>query len=67
MTLRVHYGPEYPDALPDLSLDAVDGDLEDSEHDALMEDLRTVVSKDSYSVGVYLMRVDRARKILEWP
>jgi len=42
VTLAVHYTEEYPDQLPELSLEAIDGTLEDSECEALLADLRRV-------------------------
>lgn len=43
VTLNVHYGDEYPDILPTLTLEAVEGELEESEVDGLLTQLRAVV------------------------
>ena len=44
LALDVTYPENYPDVLPELSLEAIEGELEDTEIEQLMEDLRTVVS-----------------------
>ncbi|KAJ7285858.1 hypothetical protein C8J57DRAFT_1050408 [Mycena rebaudengoi] len=43
LTLQVHYTSQYPDALPELSLNAVEGEIQDSEINELLDDLRAVV------------------------
>ena len=43
LTLSVHYPEGYPDILPELSLDAIDGELEDEEKQKLIEELKAVV------------------------
>ncbi|KZT26219.1 RWD-domain-containing protein [Neolentinus lepideus HHB14362 ss-1] len=40
--LSVHYPDEYPDVLPDLSLQLAEGELEEQDIEALLNDLRTV-------------------------
>lgn len=42
LALKVHYTDGYPDELPHLALDVLEGDLADSELEGLMTDLRTV-------------------------
>ncbi|KAF7970011.1 hypothetical protein HWV62_25378 [Athelia sp. TMB] len=42
LTLSVHYPEGYPDILPELSLDAIDGELEDEEKKNLIEELKAV-------------------------
>ncbi|KAK0459700.1 RWD-domain-containing protein [Desarmillaria tabescens] len=42
LSLRVHYGESYPDALPDLSLEAVEGELEDDEVAKLISELNAI-------------------------
>jgi hypothetical protein len=39
----VCYTDGYPDKLPDLSLKAIEGELEDDELDSLLRELRTIV------------------------
>jgi hypothetical protein len=39
----VHYTDDYPDALPELSLEAIEGSFECDELDSLLTELRTVV------------------------
>lgn len=43
VTLEVHYTEDYPDTLPDLVLEAVEGDLDDVEEVNLLASLRKVV------------------------
>jgi len=47
LTLRVHYADGYPETLPELSLDAVDGDVDDDEVTELLSELWAVVSWSS--------------------
>ncbi|KAK0483598.1 ubiquitin-conjugating enzyme/RWD-like protein [Armillaria novae-zelandiae] len=42
LSLRVHYGASYPDVLPDLSLEAVEGGLEDDEVAKLISELNDI-------------------------
>jgi len=42
LTLTVCYTDGYPDKLPDLSLKAIEGELEDDELDSLLRELRTI-------------------------
>lgn len=42
LSLRVHYGASYPDVLPDLSLEAVEGELEDDEVAKLISELNDI-------------------------
>ncbi|OJA21621.1 hypothetical protein AZE42_01664 [Rhizopogon vesiculosus] len=42
LQLSVHYPDEYPDGLPQLTLAAIEGELEEEEHDALLESLVTM-------------------------
>ena len=39
----MHYTDGYPDKLPDLSLEAIEGELEDDELKTLLHELRTIV------------------------
>jgi hypothetical protein len=43
LTLIVHYPAGYPDELPNLSLEAIEGELKDDELQSLLDDLHTVV------------------------
>ncbi|KAG6850230.1 hypothetical protein H0H93_016077 [Arthromyces matolae] len=43
VTLCVHYTDEYPDALPDLSLKPLEGELSEEESESILDDLRSVV------------------------
>jgi len=43
LSLTVHYTDGYPDELPDLSLEAIEGELVDDELESLLHELRTVV------------------------
>ncbi|KAF8654188.1 hypothetical protein AX16_003717 [Volvariella volvacea WC 439] len=42
LSLFVHYTDQYPDILPELKLEAVEGDLEDSEKDDLLKQLNEI-------------------------
>ncbi|KAF7793005.1 hypothetical protein EIP86_004110 [Pleurotus ostreatoroseus] len=42
LTLDVKYSADYPDTLPELSLETVDGELEENEVDQLLTEMRTV-------------------------
>ncbi|KAK0197135.1 RWD-domain-containing protein [Armillaria mellea] len=42
LSLRVHYGASYPDVLPDLSLEAVEGELENEEVVKLISELNDI-------------------------
>ncbi|KAH6918604.1 ubiquitin-conjugating enzyme/RWD-like protein [Coprinopsis sp. MPI-PUGE-AT-0042] len=42
LLLSVHYPNDYPDALPDLKLSAIDGEISESELETLVEDLISV-------------------------
>lgn len=44
LTLDVKYPQDYPDVLPELSLEPTQGGLQDDEVQALIEGLRAVVS-----------------------
>ncbi|KAI0082682.1 RWD-domain-containing protein [Panus rudis PR-1116 ss-1] len=43
LALNVHYVDDYPDALPDLSLEAIEGDIDDEERTDLLNGLKAVV------------------------
>ena len=47
LTLDVKYSAGYPDTLPELSLETVDGELEENEVDQLLTEMRTVVRTQS--------------------
>ncbi|KAI0054047.1 RWD-domain-containing protein [Auriscalpium vulgare] len=42
LTLTVTYTDEYPDALPELELDAIEGELDEEEESGLLTDIRTI-------------------------
>lgn len=44
LKLSVHYPSGYPDALPTLALAAVDGEIDDSEKETLLQGMATLVS-----------------------
>lgn len=44
LSLKVHYTEEYPDVLPELAMECVEGELGDAELTSLEEDLKAVVS-----------------------
>lgn len=43
LTLDVRYPDDYPDVLPELSLEPVEGEVDDGEIDHLLGELRSVV------------------------
>ena len=43
LTLDVRYPDDYPDALPELSIEAVEGEVDDGEIEHLLNELRSVV------------------------
>ena len=47
LTLDVKYSADYPDTLPELSLETIDGELEENEVDQLLTEMRTVVRTQS--------------------
>lgn len=68
LTLHVHYTDDYPDVLPDLSLTAVEGEIEDEELETLLEELKTVVRLLYIRNILQLFQMARrGAKILEWP
>jgi len=52
MTLSVHYPDEYPDVLPDLSLTAAEGEIDDDEVTDLLKELHSVVRQSPTSAVV---------------
>jgi hypothetical protein len=40
----VHYADNYPDELPELSLDLIEGEVDEGEIDALLDSAHAVVS-----------------------
>lgn len=66
LLLSVHYPDAYPDVLPELKLSTVEGDVTDSEIDALVNDLLTIVSITITSAHAQT-HPPRAKKIWGWP
>lgn len=48
LTLTVYYTEGYPDELPQLTLEAIKGELDDNELKLLMDELQTVVCAIKY-------------------
>ncbi|KAJ6630778.1 RWD domain-containing protein, partial [Mycena sp. CBHHK59/15] len=63
MTLQVHYTAQYPDALPEFSLNCVEGEIEDSEIDGLLRDLRTV-GEENLGIAMTFTLVSHLREQL---
>jgi len=65
ITLEVQYPPEYPDVLPDLSLHAIEGEaeIEDSEIDDLLKDLRAV-GEENLGIAMTFTLVSHLREQL---
>ncbi|KAJ7940662.1 RWD-domain-containing protein [Mycena leptocephala] len=65
ITLEVQYPPQYPDVLPDLSLHALEGEgeIEDSEIDGLLKDLRAV-GEENLGIAMTFTLVSHLREQL---
>ncbi|KAF8077970.1 RWD-domain-containing protein [Lyophyllum atratum] len=63
LTLCVHYTDEYPDALPELSLRTVEGDVDDEELDAILDELRSV-GNDNIGMAMTFTLVSHLREQL---
>ncbi|KII88544.1 hypothetical protein PLICRDRAFT_161745 [Plicaturopsis crispa FD-325 SS-3] len=63
LSLGVHYPDGYPDVLPDLSLDAVEGTLEDSERTTLLDELKTM-GEDNIGMAMTFTLVSHLRERL---
>lgn len=50
LTLCVHYTEAYPDCLPEMTLQAVEGQLDDQEVQDLLHELRTVVRRQNVQI-----------------
>jgi hypothetical protein len=48
VTLKVHYTDDYPQSIPELSLEPINTEFTDAETDQLLQGLRNVVSLDIY-------------------
>lgn len=68
LTLCVHYTDQYPTVLPELSLRAVEGEVDDEELDALLEELRGVVRSDLTNLARKFLDLlsNREKRTLEW-
>lgn len=65
LVLEVHYTDGYPDTLPELSLEPLEGSIEEEELETLMSDLRRVVRCLLRSVRC-IFTASRARRISAW-
>lgn len=76
VSLTVKYTPEYPDELPDLELEALEGDLEDDEQELLIEGMKTAGNESLGMAMVFTLTSwlsqalvgvldDRSRKLKE--
>ncbi|KAG0707789.1 RWD-domain-containing protein [Suillus ampliporus] len=61
LQLFVHYPDEYPDSLPHLTLVAIEGELEDAEHDTLLESL-TEVGEENVGMAMTFTLVSHLRE-----
>ena len=69
LTLDVHYTDDYPDALPELSLVPIEGDISEDEIEELLQSMRTVVSRGplmTCCVTLCSLISNRAKKTLGW-
>jgi hypothetical protein len=65
LSLSIHYPEGYPDVLPELELEAVEGDVNEKEIEGLLDELKTSVS-NSFLGTVIAHQMIREKKILEW-
>jgi len=63
LTLTVHFTEDYPDALPDLSLEAIEGSLNDEELNCLLRDMR-VVGEENIGMAMTFTLVSDLREKL---
>ncbi|CED83844.1 Uncharacterized conserved protein, contains RWD domain [Phaffia rhodozyma] len=63
LKFTVKYPPDYPDVLPDMSLDVLDGELEDSEREWLLEDLK-VVGEESIGMAMVFTLASHLRETM---
>ncbi|KDQ60844.1 hypothetical protein JAAARDRAFT_31835 [Jaapia argillacea MUCL 33604] len=63
LNLNVHYPDEYPDALPDLSLENVEGSLDEDELNSLLNDLR-IVGEENLGMAMTFTLVSHLREHL---
>ncbi|KAF4576551.1 hypothetical protein EYR40_000793 [Pleurotus pulmonarius] len=63
LLLKVHYPDAYPDVLPELSLEPVEGEFEDEELDALVADMESV-GRDNLGMAMTFTLVSHLREIL---
>lgn len=66
LTLSVHYTDDYPDTLPDVSIEAIEGDLGDDEIAGILSGLKSVVRFPAYYYPHCTSPIYRARKIWGW-
>lgn len=76
VSLQVHYTPEYPDELPNLQLEALEGEITDEEQEFLIEGMKTAGTESLGMAMVFTLTSwlsqalvgvldDRARKLKE--
>ncbi|KIY50883.1 RWD domain-containing protein [Fistulina hepatica ATCC 64428] len=63
LTLKVHYPHEYPDVVPDLSFDVIEGNLNDSELDGLLQGLKSI-SEENLGMAMTFTLVSHLRERL---
>ncbi|KAH7930798.1 RWD-domain-containing protein [Leucogyrophana mollusca] len=63
LKLSVKYPDDYPDSLPDLNLEPIDGTIDDSEHDALLTGL-TEVGNENLGMAMTFTLVSHLREQL---
>ena len=70
LALDVHYPDDYPDALPELSLVPIEGDISEDEIEELLQSMRTVVSCGPFMICCVTLHSsisnNRVKKTLEW-
>jgi len=63
LLLKVHYPPEYPDVVPDLAFEVIDGELSAAEEEDLLEGLRTL-GEESLGMAMVFTLVSHLREAL---
>jgi hypothetical protein len=64
LTLTVRYTDRYPDELPDFSLEAIEGELEDDELQSLSDELCTVVCRQLKPILLLLIEQSQGEENL---
>jgi hypothetical protein len=67
LNLKVHYPEGYPDVLPELSMDPINGEFTEDEMAALADDMKTSVCRFCPLRKLQSELSLRAKRTLGWP